>query len=261
VKPRPLLSAPQCGLRPNKYINFALGTRARLGATLGYASAAMPEKEFFVKDGEPNVKIVVGANAPSTMDVVSAADIAVALGTLLYTEEEVQAEAVAVKVKEDVAEDPDDIPLYSALYEDYNETTEGWDYEDLPPGAWYNAASGEYECNFNLIEGFDPDEGFDVTRYFINETDYYSVAIEDVEAIIPGDDAEAFGGEVTLEAGEEYQIIDYNINITELYVYKYSEPETDIPPKSARVRIPRGGMTVTLDFTIEASEENNRIRL
>ncbi|WP_456471578.1 S-layer protein, partial [Methanocaldococcus sp.] len=33
-------------------------------------------KDIFVKNGQPNCYIVVGANAPSTMDVVSAADIA-----------------------------------------------------------------------------------------------------------------------------------------------------------------------------------------
>jgi len=97
----------------------------------------MPEKEFFVKDGEPNVKIVVGANAPSTMDVVSAADIAVALGTLLYTEKEVQAEASAVVVKEDTAYDPIDIPVFDNTYVG----EEDGDYKALADEeAWWNGS-------------------------------------------------------------------------------------------------------------------------
>jgi len=47
-------------MKVRKIAALAVGA-AMVGATLGYASAAMPEKEFFVKDGEPNVKIVVGA--------------------------------------------------------------------------------------------------------------------------------------------------------------------------------------------------------
>ncbi|ADC70018.1 S-layer protein [Methanocaldococcus sp. FS406-22] len=43
-------------------------------------------KDLFVKDGQPNCYVVVGANAPSTMDVVSAADIAAKIGSLCYKE-------------------------------------------------------------------------------------------------------------------------------------------------------------------------------
>ncbi|NPA62993.1 MAG: S-layer protein, partial [Methanococci archaeon] len=38
-------------------------------------------KADLVKDGQPNCYVVVGANAPSTMDVVSAADIAAKIGS------------------------------------------------------------------------------------------------------------------------------------------------------------------------------------
>ena len=122
-------------MKVRKIAALAVGA-AMVGATLGYASAAMPEKEFFVKDGEPNVKIVVGANAPSTMDVVSAADIAVALGTLLYTEKEVEAEATAVKVKYDTAYDPDDILVYKNIKD--SSTNE---YEELADAkGWWNGS-------------------------------------------------------------------------------------------------------------------------
>jgi len=43
-------------------------------------------KDDLVKDGQPNCYVVVGANAPSTMDVVSAADIAAKIGSLCYKE-------------------------------------------------------------------------------------------------------------------------------------------------------------------------------
>ena len=138
-------------MKVRKIAALAVGA-AMVGATLGYASAAMPEKEFFVKDGEPNVKIVVGANAPSTMDVVSAADIAVALGTLLYTEKEVQAEASAVVVKEDTAYDPIDIPVFDMHYfKSRDEGSSSWvgegindgDYDDLEGKAyWWNGSYG-----------------------------------------------------------------------------------------------------------------------
>ena len=134
-------------MKVRKIAALAVGA-AMVGATLGYASAAMPEKEFFVKDGEPNVKIVVGANAPSTMDVVSAADIAVALGTLLYTEKEVQAEASAVVVKEDVSFDPDDIPVFKDKYND--ETREYEDLADETNYGWWNGSA--WDCDEDEVE-------------------------------------------------------------------------------------------------------------
>ena len=108
-------------MKVKKIAALAIGA-AMIGATLGYASAQedkFPAKEFFVKDGQPNVKIVVGSNA-AAMDVASAADIAVALGTLLYTEKEAEVSA-SVVVKEDLTSkyDVPDIPLYSTFYDDY----------------------------------------------------------------------------------------------------------------------------------------------
>ncbi|XRP96277.1 S-layer protein [Methanocaldococcus sp. 16A] len=47
-------------------------------------------KDILVKDGQPNCYVVVGANAPSTMDVVSAADIAAKIGSLCYKEGKVE---------------------------------------------------------------------------------------------------------------------------------------------------------------------------
>lgn len=109
---------------------------------MGHANAQLNvPKDFFVKDGAPNVKIVVGSNA-AAMDVASAADIAVALGSMLYTSEEVQADGVSVVVKKDVTTDPDDLLVYSNWYIDRNNTVpSATDYDSLPDNAWYNGNS------------------------------------------------------------------------------------------------------------------------
>jgi len=87
-------------MKIRKIAALAVGA-AMVGATLGFASAAAANYKvpsgmkdpignvplsFFVNTttGQPNVQIVVGANAPSTMDVVSAADIAAAIGGIMY---------------------------------------------------------------------------------------------------------------------------------------------------------------------------------
>ncbi|WP_456450697.1 S-layer protein, partial [Palaeococcus sp. (in: euryarchaeotes)] len=62
-------------MKVRKIAALAVGA-AMIGATMGYANAQLNvPKDFFVKDGAPNVKIVVGSNA-AAMDVASAADIA-----------------------------------------------------------------------------------------------------------------------------------------------------------------------------------------
>ncbi|WP_457750734.1 S-layer protein [Thermococcus sp.] len=86
-------------MKVKKIAALAVGA-AMLGATIGFASAVhvpnqMPTKDFFVKNGQPNVKIVVGSQG-AAQDVVAAADIAVALGTLLYNEKEVEVSGPAV---------------------------------------------------------------------------------------------------------------------------------------------------------------------
>ncbi|CAB3290118.1 S-layer protein [Methanocaldococcus lauensis] len=55
-------------------------------------------KDIVVKDGQPNCYVVVGANAPSTMDVVSAADIAAKIGSLCYKEGTVEDGSADLKI-------------------------------------------------------------------------------------------------------------------------------------------------------------------
>ncbi|AIU70131.1 hypothetical protein TEU_07190 [Thermococcus eurythermalis] len=105
-------------MKVKKIAALAVGA-AMVGATVGFASAqpTVPEipKDFFVKNGEPNVKIVVGSQG-AALDVASAADIAVAIGSMLYTEKDVKVTDTSVVVKKDTAYDPDDIPVFDNTY-------------------------------------------------------------------------------------------------------------------------------------------------
>lgn len=132
-------------MKVKKIAALAVGA-AVAGATLGLASA-QPEvpsvpKDFFVKDGEPNVKIVVGSEG-AAMDVVSAADIAAAIGSLLYTEKDVEVSDVSVVVKKDITDDPEDIPVFNNFYPDSDQVfKEGTDELDKIP-AWWNGGYDE----------------------------------------------------------------------------------------------------------------------
>ncbi|WP_461866963.1 S-layer protein [Thermococcus sp.] len=137
-------------MKVKKIAALAVGA-AMIGATLGMASAggtlvkddsANIPKDFFVKNGEPNVKIVIGTQA-AAQDVAGAADIAVALGSLLYTEKEVTEATLkdlSVVVKKDVTH-VGDIPVYSNYYKytDTTPTAEKW--EELTENYWYNGAA------------------------------------------------------------------------------------------------------------------------
>ncbi|AMM54715.1 S-layer protein [Pyrococcus kukulkanii] len=129
-------------MKVKKIAALAVGA-AVAGATLGIASAQVqvPEipKEFFVKDGQPNVKIVVGSEG-AAMDVVSAADIAAAIGSLLYTEKDIKVEDVSVVVKKDITEPLGKIPVFNNY--DTNSAhlyTEDMNLTDVE--AWWNGAA------------------------------------------------------------------------------------------------------------------------
>ncbi|WP_456395524.1 S-layer protein [Thermococcus sp.] len=137
-------------MKVKKIAALAVGA-AMIGATLGMASAggtlvkddsANIPKDFFVKNGEPNVKIVIGTQA-AAQDVAGAADIAVALGSLLYTEKEVTTAPLtdlSVVVKKDVSH-IGDIPVYSNYYEYTGATPSAEKWEDLTSNYWYNGAA------------------------------------------------------------------------------------------------------------------------
>jgi len=204
----------------------ALGIGAAMvGATLGIANAqaSLPPKEFFVKDGAPNVKIVVGANAPSTMDVASASDVAVALGSLLYTAEEVEASGVSVIVKKDATHYPGDIPVYSNFYEDTgvdpNATNEALD--DLADDAfWWNGSA--YNGSYDTWAA--------VTPKFVEEVDNMDE--------IKGD-----------------KQIDWDLQIENLELIDAEQDVIEYPPKTADLKIPAGNFTILLNYVITKWEK------
>ncbi|WP_297520524.1 S-layer protein [Thermococcus sp.] len=153
-------------MKVKKIAALAIGA-AMIGATMGFASAqpTVPNipKSFFVNpNGTPNVKIVVGSNA-AAMDVASAADIAVALGSLLYTEKEVQAQGDYVKITATYAPATEAMWTiyaynYTTITEDHNITNiTSWatSYDQLPGDYWYNGAAftanyTTWKENFNV---------------------------------------------------------------------------------------------------------------
>ena len=208
-------------MKVRKIAALAVGA-AMVGATLGYASAAMPGKEFFVKDGKPNVKIVVGANAPSTMDVASAADIAVALGSLLYTSKEVEASGASVVVKKDITDDPDDLTIYKYFYETVNDPITAEDWEDLPDDLWWNgsAYNGSYD---DWVDAYKDNP--------------WSYEVEDMDSL-----------------EEDFQI-DWDFSLSEIHLVPtepddWEEDDIEQPPKEAKLSIPEGGFKVLLNYTI-----------
>lgn len=211
-------------MKVRKIAALAVGA-AMVGATLGYANAAMPGKEFFVKDGMPNVKIVVGANAPSTMDVASAADIALAIGSLLYTSEEVEASGVSVVVKKETTQYPDPIPVFSNLYEDTNvdPNTTNEELSDLSDDDfWWNGSA--YNGAYSAWDSWMPK--------FVGE-------IEDMDQI--NGDAQ----------------IDWDFTIWDIELVDENQPNgITYPPKEATLKIPAGNFTVMLNYVIKKWEKN-----
>ncbi|NJE46395.1 S-layer protein [Thermococcus sp. GR7] len=216
-------------MKVKKIAALAVGA-AMVGATVGFASAqpTVPEipKDFFVNaDGTPNVKIVVGSNA-AAMDVASAADIAVALGSLLYTTEQVEAQNAYVKIK---AEYPpatlDEWTIYAYNFDtmtvDHGLTingSENWatTYEELPGDYWWNGAA--YAGNYTDWVG-----NFMVTT---------TIADKD-------------------KTGDE-QLIDWHITLKNVQLSSKDPAEWDgtMPPKDADLIVTPGNVTVFVDYVL-----------
>ena len=213
-------------MKVKKIAALAIGA-AMVGATMGFASAqpTVPNipKDFFVNaDGTPAVKIVVGSTA-AAMDVASAADIAVALGSLLYTKEEGAIQDGYVKIK---AEYPPATLWKDTIYA-YNYTTiedhgaiGDWvtDYEDLPADYWWNGAPMGYDATYSEWKSWYN----------------FSVEIEDMDKI-----------------GDE-QLVDWMIHIANVSLKSKdpSEWEEDYPPKDADIVINPGNVTVFVDYVL-----------
>jgi S-layer protein (TIGR01564 family) len=170
----------------------------------------------------PNVKIVVGANAPSTMDVASAADVALAIGSLLYTSEEVEASGVSVVVKKDVTDDPDDLTIYKYFYSTVNGPITAEEWSDLPGDYWWNgsAYNGSYD---DWVAAY--------------QADPWMYEVEDMDGI-----------------DEDFQV-DWDFSIDEIRLIPtdpddWDENDIDQPPKDAKLQIPEGAFKVLLNYTI-----------
>ncbi|HII58989.1 TPA: S-layer protein [Methanocaldococcus jannaschii] len=100
-------------------------------------------KDILVKDGQPNCYVVVGADAPSTMDVVSAADIAAKIGSLCY--------------KEGTVEDGSaDITVHAEANSDDFDLKKDWNNSAMPANAYalfVAASDGDYSEKFENDTG------------------------------------------------------------------------------------------------------------
>ncbi|WP_297534714.1 S-layer protein [Thermococcus sp.] len=213
-------------MKVKKIAALAVGA-AMIGATIGFASAqpTVPNipKSFFVNpDGTPNVKIVVGSHA-AAMDVASAADIAVALGSLLYTTQEVEAQNAYVTVKEVIP--PATVAKWTIYAYNYTTITEdhkitnitSWaeSYAQLPDNYWWNGAA--FTANYTQWE------------------DTFSIP-------------------VTLTAKDKVGDfnVDWHIDIkkVELSSINPSKWNMTAPPEQANIVVPTGDLSILVDYVL-----------
>ncbi|ASJ16974.1 ATPase [Thermococcus chitonophagus] len=244
-------------MKVKKIAALAVGA-AVAGATLGFASAQpqVPEipKEFFVKDGQPNVKIVVGSEG-AAMDVVSAADIAAAIGSLLYTEKDVKVEDVSVVVKKDITEPVAKIPVF----DNYGASQPAMEADANPKtvDAWWN---GSYDSNGNPYFNVNyTTSAWDGGTY----TTPVSIKLSDIGALGGYDlDANLTLTNITLDnlASSDIDQVDefkdFKVNITSvvanvsLVIYNYTlqgSPETD--PITKETTTPTDNLITNLYLT------------
>ncbi|NJE09979.1 S-layer protein [Thermococcus sp. MAR1] len=211
-------------MKVKKIAALAIGA-AMVGATMGFASAqpTVPNipKDFFVNaDGTPNVKIVVGSTA-AAMDVASAADIAVALGSLLYTSEQAEVQNGYVKVKAEYAPKTiwkDTIYAYNYTTIEAHDAVADWvyKYEDLPADYWWNGA------------------GYDMTYNDWKSWYNFTVEIKDKDKI------------------KDEQLIDWDISVKNIELKSKNPSDWDktYPPKDADIVITPGNVTVFVDYKL-----------
>ncbi len=182
-------------------------------------------KSFFVRpDGTPNVKIVIGSYARAE-DVASAADIAAALGSILYKEEE--AKNIAIKLRK---AGETDVVLEQVIYRydyetmtvdhdlPYNSALVNWSksYDELPADYWFNGAS--YAGNYSTWAGSFSAQFKVKDRDSVNGNELYGWDIEIHKlSLLPVDPADWNG---------------------------------TAPPKQADIEIPSRGIVVSVDYTL-----------
>ncbi|NJE55156.1 S-layer protein [Thermococcus sp. 21S9] len=230
-------------MKVKKIAALAVGA-AMIGATIGFASATtdvqkIPKSFFVNSDGTPNVKIVVGSNA-AAMDVASAADIAVALGSLLYTTKQVEAQNAYVKIKEVIPPATEAMWTiyaynYTTITEDHgvtNITEWATSYDQLPGDYWYNGAAftanyTEWESNFNVpvtLTGKDKAGDYSVDWHV-------TIANPELKSIDPAEwnmTAPPKKADLVVEPGKLNILVDYvlyNYSVTTTETTYEGEPE------------------------------------
>ncbi|WP_232473530.1 S-layer protein [Thermococcus profundus] len=186
--------------------------------------STVPRSFFVNPDGTPNVKIVVGSYARAE-DVASAADIAAALGSILYKEEE--AKDIAVKLRK---ASETDVVLQQVVYRydydtmtidhnlPYNSGLINWSksYDELPADYWYNGAG-----------------------YTTNYTTW----------------ASSFSAQFKVKVGDSVNgnyLYGWDIDIKGLSLSPIDPADWDgtAPPKQADIKIPSRGISVSVDYTL-----------
>ena len=271
-------------MKVKKIAALAVGA-AMVGATIGFASAqpSVPNipKEFFVKDGQPNVKIVVGSQG-AAQDVAGAADIAVAIGSLLYTEKDVSIEDASVVVKKDVAYDPEDIPVASYYHVGYeypskNFPTNKWwngswvphypkkktyysdvkitfspSYTGVDGGVWSDGVLNQSEIHpYTTFKVYNGTATVNATYYDnpMKFTVYDSLYWKPVKPV-----PYKIGNKVVDRFDGGY-VLDYNVNIKTI---KFDNKEWSdwvkdygkIPPRDIKLVIPKNSVNVTIDYKL-----------
>jgi len=222
-------------------------------------------RSFFVKpDGTPNVKIVVGSYSKAE-DVASAADIAAALGSILYKEEE--AKNIAVKLRK---AGETDVALEQVIYRydyqtmtvdhglPYNSGLVNWSksYDELPADYWFNGAS--YTANYSTwassfsaqFKVKDSDAvngdylyGWDIE---INELSLLPIDPADWKGIAPPKQADIEIPSRRIVVSVDYTL--YNYTVKKIKVVREAYPEWGVPEKTVVVNESRIGNSIDVEL-------------
>jgi len=222
-------------------------------------------KSFFVRpDGTPNVKIVVGSYAKAE-DVASAADIAAALGSILYEEEE--AKNIAVKLRK---AGETDVVLEQVIYRydyetmtvdhglPYNGGLVNWSksYDELPADYWFNGAS--YAGNYSTWASSFSAQFKVRDRDSVNGNEFYGWDIEINElSLLPVDPADWDGSAPPRQADIEipsrgivvsvdYTLYNYTVKKSE--VVREAYPEWGVPEETVVVNESRVGNAIDVEL-------------
>ena len=211
---------------------------AMVGATMGFASAVhwipsedqMPAKDFFVKNGQPNVKIVVGSQG-AAQDVVAAADIAVALGTMVYNEKEVEVSGPAVF--KELPHAVGEIPVYASPRLTADSKTE---FNTLAANYWWN---GDYITTGSCPGGCHTYPAYNATKD--EYRGYWHTTLSPFEKIL---------NENVDNWMEELDNTDYNADVTvDIQNITIVDPDDKpYPTGDELIQITPGNFTYTVDY-------------